>query len=726
MKLTKDQQDLILAQVMQAKAAAEDDHAANIERWNDNYLYYTAQKPGPMLTDEYLGLANPDSVDYVEPVVYNAVKGALPQLLDSFTENDRLAVAFRSRGYRKNEALENLITDNLNKIFLQEQDGYAILENLIKEALITGDSFGKVYVNSKTERETDTVTDWVELAEYVSTLVEGWIIELPKSFGDDKKGKYKGFEWKETTVKGVDPLTQQEVAHPILLIRGAIPLMNIKEKIKVEFVEQKDLWVDTSKGSNFEACPYICHRIETTVGEAKLMGYDPEIIARAAQNDKEPLLEPMYFKTNGPISDTQAKDNNGSTDPDQQIIYLYDHYYRSALIHKKGETRLYQTTTTGSEHLKTDEIAFMPFVHGQAETLVGSFFGRGFADQGKQYQDQLTKFARLNMHVGVMNTFPSFLGVAGQYDRKSVLQIHRPGAIADQKMLQGIQRFEPLTLPQGFYTNQELLQQSAENTLSLGKAATEAADLQRVSTAALAMSLYDEAQQGMTLSKNIARTLIKPLYSLIYEVIKAEGWELEDQQGNKYPGDNLPEVYEMVVDWSTKEDDAARIIQIQNLTQTMQMLSQISAPWFTPDNAFYLLTKMCESSDLDMSKALTDPQTQQDPHAAVEQAEMKAIESEMNKITLQRAIIAMRKEAADAAGVEIKNDEMVKDGNNKRQIDREESLHRMAKIVSDAQAKTDANTNKAAEVKVKDKAVTGEIVLNAAKHETDIIVNGIR
>lgn len=721
--------DQLMSQISHAQAKADDSRSMNVDRFNKSYLYYACQLPANTVAD---GLADEvSSKDYVEPVLYNAVKAALPQLLDSFTEDESLAVSFRSRGYRKNPALEELINYNLNKIFLRDQDGYEILEGLFKTTLISGDSFAKVYVDEVTHRETATVNDWIDIRDLMAELSEGWVIELPKNFVD-KSGSFKGFEWKEETIKQQDPNNGETVKVPVLLVKGKIPLKNVDKKVIVEEVEPQDVWVNTDYGNDFSKCRYLAHRVKTTVGEAELRGFDPEKLDKATDESPDDNKLPELFFSQISYQDPSfgvSSARETSIDPKERPIILMEHYIYSSYPTNGKETRLYQVVTTGDEVLSVQEVKRIPFVHGQCEPVQGSFFGRSFFDIAKPYQDALSLAQRMQQEIARKTTWPQYFGIKGQYNRESLLN-NRAGSVIEIMAQGAVQRVEPLELSQSFLVAYESVKDSAERTLSqpVGFSNSDGG-VPQVATATAYLSIFQESQKGMILTKNISRTLVQPLYKLIYEIVKDEGFTLFAPDGSTVDGAELPSIYDLIVDPSTTHDDFAQAMQLSNVASFVGQMSQFQSPVLTPQNIYSIAKEMLERFDLDSSKFLTDPSQVRDPQAEHEQAEMQALNSELAKVQLETAKVNMRKLAAETFKTEQQAEELIRDGHSNRLKSKADSMAKMQQIISEAQSKSDATSVKAQEVAVKNKAVNYETILAAQKHATDITapqVNGVR
>ena len=714
-KLTEELKLQIFEQCEQSRSSAEGPRIEYLAKWIEANRYKNLELP----TTTFVGEQLPKNITpYVEPVLRETIKEALPQLLDSFTSDRRLAVNFRSRGWNNNQKRNELITANINKIFLDEQDGYGLIEKTINEALNAGSAFNKVFVDEKTYHEEASATEWVEISEFMAMLAEGWQIDPPAALATDKKGSYKGFEWKTQTNKFTDPQTGKEAEQKALLIKGKIPLIKYEQKIKAEFVEPKDLWFDTSNGDDFSKSRYMCQRILTTVGEAELKGYDPDKLAEAALDDKD-LYADEYTGTLGDFFD------NNSVDPKERKINLYEHYIYSSLLDNKGESKKYQVIATGTEILEVNEVPFFPFVHCKKEIVIGSFYGRGFFEDAKPYQIALTKKARQAETNADRQTYGRYIAVKGQYNRESLLN-NRPGAVIEQMSLGSVDRMQEHELGQSFAYSYDKLQESADKALRRGFGSANLEEIPPIATATVAMGVYQDAQRGMLLSKTIARTYLNPLFTLIYETMRYENWPLEDENSQPVQGVEMPYVYDLSVDVNTKGDDAAQVMQLQVINQTAQMLAATQASYITDENKYNMLKFMCKCADLDAEQFLTDPATQQqDPHAAQMQKEAQALQHIASKHQLQAIILNNWKTAAEINELEQKAHSEI----SSEAIKHEESLARIQAIMSNSQNQADANSVKAQEVAVKDKAVNYETILAAHKHATDVTtprINGVR
>lgn len=728
-KLSAAKKAKILEQVLHQRAESEDTRSLLMRRFVDSYLYVSNKLPAKTFLKE------PDvsSNNYVEPIIANAVKAALPQLLDSFTNNEKLSCVFRSRGAMRDHQVEEIITNNVNRLFLNKFDGLTFLQNIIKECLIVGDSVSKTFIDTKTHHDAETLTDWLEVSQFLAQLQEGWEINLPPEFAEKKKGNIKGFEWK-TEIVLVPDQSGKPQQQEIISIKGDIPLIKKEHNLSFDHIDVSDFWVDASGGHIPDKCRYACHRIRTTVGEGLLMGFDEEKLISASEFYvlDELHLPDLYFSDVVGVNNAKnSKDDSfNSTDPYERKIAIYEHYIYSSLLDPKNETNLYQVFTTENELLRVEKIDVWPFDHGQIETVVGSWFGRSFTDIGKPFQDALSYMKRILFQVSKMSAYPSFQAVKGQYDRESLHNLNRAGSIVEVAQIGVVDRFAPLSLPDQFFNALQQLEQSANDSFvsSLGNSDSGIAPgSPQIAAQTLAMSIFQESLKGAILSKTFARTFLAPLFNRIYAVIKAEGIPLEDENGKEIQGLKLPPSGEFIVDVNTSGDDNAEVINLQQVIGFIGQMSQIQSAIINPQTLFNAADQMCKRFNLETAKYFVDPSQNIDEEAERKAKEQDLIVSETNKINLQKANADYQQIVAKTALINAQIEEFIKDSHNTRTIKQHESLQRMQEIANNAQIKTDKNTIDQQNADTKRKAVNGEIVLAAAGHAADIRdINGVR
>lgn len=737
-KTTDEQKTQLFAQVEAAKRLADGVRTQYLTRFNESYDYYNGKLPGPLLIGKNSSSWKDEKFqEYVEPVLANCVKSAMPQLLSSFTEDDSLAFAFRGRGFMRNPAIEELVTYNINKIFLREQDGYQILENMFKEAMITGDTFAKVYIDQTKHHEKLTLPDWMDVSDFMSMLEPGWKIDAPKKLATDESGKSKGLEWKEEEVEVQNPETGETEKQTILLIKGRVSLVNHEKKVKVEHVDSNDIWVDTTYGHDFKRCPYIMHRISTTIGEAKLRGFDEDKLKDAGREIISQKQAPMAFSA--ALYDDPTKANvyanlepGEEVDPMNRKIDLYEHYIKSSILSEDGEIRLYQVTATDSELLRVQEIKRFPFIHGQMETVVGDMFGRSMHDAAKRFQDQISIITRLALIDAKLSAYPRWvIAKSGGVDKQSVLTSgFEPGTVIEEAVGGALREIPRTSAAQEYLVGLQNFKQAAQEALVQPiDISTEGGGMPQAAASAIALKLYQDAQKGKLLSKNIERTIMRPLVEMIYHIIKDESFDLETPDGQIVEGMELPSLFDFIIDSNTVNDDFAQYTQLSNVANLMMQLSQVPMNVISDQNKYEIGKFALESFDIDVTKFLTDPSQNQDQFAEQEAAEAKAKAAENDTMILELNKMKLRHEAAKVFALEQDTEEKIRTGTAERKLKPLEIQNAIQKLMNENAYKAGANQNKADEIAMKQDLGNKEFILAANRHAHDIAsatVNGVR
>lgn len=720
--ITDEKESQLLAHCMKSKDQADGDHTLAVNRFEHTHRYYFGELPKPAIEG---------ASKQVIPVLYKTVKNAIPQLFDTFTtDGENLSVKFSSKGFRKNAALEKIIEYNINES-LRKANFQSILRDCFRGILIPGFAFLKAFPDVWDEHEKDNLDEWQELASYMQTLNDGWGIKPMKGMLDGKSGKVKGFEWKTVKVQEPNQDTGMIEEIDLFFIKGKIPLIKHHMDMSIDHCHIRDLWIDTSRGNNFADCPYICHRVKMTVGEAKKRGFDPEKIDQAGltvSNDEE-LTEFSFEKVDytNATGSVGKIENGTSVDPECRVIDIFEHYINSSLLSEDGEIKKYQVITTGSDLLSVHQIPRFPFVHGQAEKVQGLFFGRSFFDTSKTFQDTFSTMLRSVLDSAMNANFRRYQAVKGQYDRQSLLN-NRPGAVIEVSQIGSVDVMPYHALPPGLMEGWQAMQQEALDTLAQPMDASNAnGNIPQVAAATVALKLYQDAQKGMALSKTIGDTLLKPFLNLYYDIWREEGFPLYDEQGQKLPPVDLPDSYEFEISIKTTNDDLAQAMQLTSAAQFIMQASQTQSPVLTPQNQYNIAKALCDRFDLDNESGqfFTDPSQNQDPHAQQEQAEQMFINSEAQKINLELMKTKLMHDQAEKALIDAKIESLQMETQGKLANRQADTAVKMQKIQGDHENKQVENLIKAQEVGVKRDAVQYE----AAAKQADITIpriNGIR
>ncbi|MGL5964471.1 MAG: portal protein [Fusobacteriaceae bacterium] len=625
-KLTKANEDKVLelkAHIDHHFNKAVDGRSEKVERFQKSWLYYLCKAPAKQESEPS---------GYIEPVVRRAVETLRPSILNIFTENESKAVSFRPTLLAPPQVAQG-IDMMVNHIFLQENEGYNVVERAITEALVTGDTFLKVF--------TETVVVEEDEVELVNASYEELapILEM----------------YPDTNVNEL--MTEKKTG----LISGIIVPVRIEDKVRVEHVNFADIFVDGSKEDIKDAL-YVGHRTKQSIGSLLEEGYDKEKVMVSSRRG----MDYEALEMDGLINDGVFSDFDEEWSPSDEMtkeVPVYEHYIYSSIFNKRGKytPKLLQVKATASDILAITEIDEMPFVHGVVERIPGSFWGLSLFDKFWREQDAMSRLRRVVEANSMFNTYRRYIAVKGAYDRKSLLN-NRPGAVIEVDTPEAVQFFPEETLSQSVYETINSMNETIEKTLvsSSGVDVTGS----NVSATAAVITQNNAEMKDKSMARILAYTLFKPLFSLIYNAVKVEN--------------GLPSRSDFIVDVNTSNDDAMLGSQLVQLSSLFAQLSQAGIPILDPQGMVEMAKTMTGCSDEEIAKYFKVPQPTEQEMMAQQEAVAKQAEMEARQSSLVDAQVQLA--CAQVAKTEVETAELIKKGEDDRLRSEEESLRAFQKL----------------------------------------------
>lgn len=702
-KFVKDNIEALASFLAHRFSEAEDKRSERTRRFTDNYKLYEGLLPLPL---------EGEVVKSVVPVVRSVVDRLQPSLMNIFTENEAQAVVFRpQRSMLPKEVIE-AVNLKVNDIFLRQNDGYNVLANAFREALVTGDAFLKTFIETETiEEEVDFGEEGVPMELFAMALQE---------FPDTDLEKVDTFT---TTMK--DELTEMETEFP--MVRGKVTLVRIERTPRVEFLPFDDVFPGADTVDMVDS-RYLCHRVRKTTGELVDMGFDREKVATAKYAMTSDGLSTEDLSNFGEFTSKDLEDNSSAFDPMEKPVYLYEHYIRTSLLDKKGKSKLYQVFAVNVDTiLEVSEIARIPVVHGVPDRIPGSFWGKGMGEAFGDDQITMTSLLRDYAQLSKRKANPSFVVVKDQYNRQSLLNAHRPGSVVEVNQPGAVQPIDFSGQVQDLLGVLSFIQGSANEGImtSIGSQ-VDPASMANMSATGVAISTHNTEMKDKRIAKSLAYTMIRPLFEMMYFMIQEEALPLEvegmvptetgEMVPQVVPFDSalLPKRSDFYIDVNTATDDA---LQVQTLSQVSMALAQLSAMpsnVITPVNLYNIGKRMLKAADIsEVDDYLTDPSTQQ-PSPEEQQMAMAQAEEERRRAA-DMAEAQLGSVAAQQNLVETQTEELIKMNNWKREVDEKQMLIEMEKIEvlrekEEAKAEQDAIRNGLRAEEMAIEAATGQTI----------------
>ena len=325
---------------------------------------------GDPLGNEMAGRSQVVSTD-----VADTVESLLPNLLRVFTSSDKVVQCEPVRA--EDAPLADQATAYLYHIFYKENDGFTLLYNFFKDALVEKNGILKIFYDEIKEVEHETYKNLTD--EEYKVLVDNPEVEIiEEEVRDDEKAAEQIEIMKAQAAGQTMSVEALEVDIPIPQLHDCrIKRISKKGKIKVESIPPEEFLIDKD-AVKLEDALYVAHRVEMSRTQLVEMGYDKDDVYNLPTSDATIInMEKLARFRN--IEDYPYDTSN---DPSTQKIQIYENYIRYD-YDGDGIAELRKVVSVGSsgyyilENMPCDQI---PFVSVTPIPMPHRFYGRSVAE----------------------------------------------------------------------------------------------------------------------------------------------------------------------------------------------------------------------------------------------------------------------------------------------------------------------------------------------------------
>lgn len=430
--------------------------------------------------------------------VADTVEGLMPSLMEIFTAGDEV-VKFEPVGPEDEPAAEQE-TDYVNHVFMQQNDGFMILYQMIKDALISKVGLVKVWSEKETKESKETYYDQPE--EALMMLASNPEIEIT-----------------EHTVK-------PSGLHDVTIVQRKDVV-----KHKVANVPPEEFGISRSARSIRDS-GYCFHEVYKRESQAIDEGFDEDQVkALPTRNIVATGLEALARDT---VEDSVIRGGDTGMNSANRIIKITEHYINMD-YEGTGKACLYKIVTGGEQgdilkrdgKLAIDEIDAMPFAAMCPIPQPHRFFGHSVADVVIEIQKIKTALTRAmldNAYLANNQRYEVAESGAGSNTLDDLLT-SRPGGIVRTKQIGsvaplGFNSIADKILPMLGYFDETREWRTGVTRQGQG---VDADALQNQSATAVNQS-FTAAQARMKLIARIfAETGIRDLFLLLHGTIRKHG-----------------------------------------------------------------------------------------------------------------------------------------------------------------------------------------------------------
>ncbi len=575
--------------------------------------------------------------------VADTIESLLPNLLRVFTASDK--VVHCEPMTAEDVPMAAQATAYLNHVFYKENDGFQLLYNFFKDALIEKNGFLKIYWDDseKVDYETYENLSIVEKEALQDTKDEIEIVE-EEVFEDESAKEEFEKVLEQYQAQGVD--TSQVQVPNFNLYNCKIKRIKKTGRVKIESIPPEEFLIDRS-AKTIEDADFVSHKVLMTRSDLVAMGYPQDEIDELPKSD----LDIYNDEQNVRLTDVDDYNISSATDTTTEKVLVYESYVKYD-YDEDGIAELRKIVSAGADghHILSNmPCDSVPFVTITPIPMPHRFYGRSIAELVEDVQLMKSTVMRQlldNMYLTNNNRVAVMDGMVNMDD----LLTTRPGGIVRTKQPpnQVMQPLQAQPISQQAFPLLSYLDSVREGRTGVSKEAQGLSpDTLNAKTATGVNALMQQTQMRSELIARVfAETGVKSLFKKIFELmVKYQDKEKIIMMSNQYIPVRPTEWKDrfnisIVVGLGTGSKEQQTIMLnsiLERQLQAFQIQGGKEMPMVNLKNMYNTLTKMVENAGLknvetyfvdpDVGKQMMPP-PQPPPLTPIEKIEFTRIDAE--------------------------------------------------------------------------------------------------
>jgi hypothetical protein len=306
--------------------------------------------------------------------VADTIESILPNLLRVFTASDKVVRCEPVTG--EDVPLAEQATAYLNHVFYKDNNGFQLLYNFFKDALIEKNGFLKIYYDESESVEHET---YKNLSKAEKDALEDTKDDIEFIEEEEVEDEFAKEEFEKVMEQyEAQGLQIPEIETPdFVLYNCKIKRTKKTGKIKIESVPPEEFLIDRNAKS-IEDAEFVSHKVLMTRSDLVAMGYDEDEVANLPRSDEDIYnTEDIVRQRN---IDEYPVDN--ATDKSTEKVLIYESYVKYD-YDEDGIAELRRIVSAGDsgsmvlENIPCDNI---PFVTVTPIPMPHRFYGRSVAE----------------------------------------------------------------------------------------------------------------------------------------------------------------------------------------------------------------------------------------------------------------------------------------------------------------------------------------------------------
>jgi len=296
--------------------------------------------------------------------VAEVVDGALPQLIRVFTSTDGV-VEFQPVN-DGDEPFAQQATEYCNWVFYRDNDGFLILHNWFKDALLQKTGIVKAYWDEKIDVNKETYEDLSD--DDLMMLMQDEDLEVVAQ------------ETEEEINEVTDPMTGQVFQNITREHKVKVKRTKKDGRVVVENVPPEEFLI-SKRARTIQDSPFVAHRRMMTRSELIAMGFKKDIVETLQSGDTLEFSPDRIAR----YSRGEQPNSMGSQDESMEVVEVYECYIKVD-YNNDGIAELRRVVYASNEVLEDMECDYIPFHSLCPIPIPHKFYGQSLADRALDLQ----------------------------------------------------------------------------------------------------------------------------------------------------------------------------------------------------------------------------------------------------------------------------------------------------------------------------------------------------
>lgn len=581
--------------------------------------------------------------------VMDVVEWSMPILMRIFGSGDEIG-RFEPQNPDDVEAAEQA-TDYCNYVFFRQNDGFKLLYDVMKDALLSKTGIFKIVWKEDEEVERESYEGLSD--EEFQLLVMDDAVEVVEhtAIGGDASIQVESMD-EEAMIDSSIMSESIPPEHNVTIMRKVN-----SGKVDIEVVAPEEFFISRSARTIDEA-NFVCHRTRYTVGQLIELGFDD---AEEYVSESDQRFDQEYIARNfldGTSSNMQQ--DGDESDPSMREIWIDEAYIRCDWS-GNGITEIRKVWKTGDRIILNEEVDAIPFTNICPLPMPHKFYGFSIADIVMDLQlIKSTLWRNILDNIYHLNN-GRFECLDGRVNMDDLLT-NRPAGVVRVKEMGAVRRLDAPDIGKSPYEMLNYIDTVRDSRTGITKfnQGLDANVLQQTTATAYMQQMQSSQARIELIARVFAETGISSMYKRIYELLQKHSDKSKVVMLRNKWVDVDPASWKKQCDFTVRVglgngNRDQNLVHLQSLVAIQEKIIAAGGMGLlvTPKNVFNTLKEIGMNMGLkNIEEYITDPdegqaqgqQQQEDPEAGKQQVEAMKVQVDMQKLKLEAKKLEIEEE----------------------------------------------------------------------------------